>query len=373
MNEHHQRQIHTTPYLLEATNLYVVLGGQKIIDVPSLGVLPNEVLVIIGPNGSGKTTLLLSLALLLRPAGGAIYYHGQPVNNGSEMLRLRRRFAVVFQEPLLLNTTVWGNVTLGLRLRGIEKEETKNRAKKWLERFGISSLAQRQAWTLSAGEAKRVSLAQAFALQPEIIFLDEPFTALDSPTRQALVEDFESVLRETRVSTVMVTHDRTEALTLSNRVAVLMDGCIRMMGSPQEVFSCPADDRTASFVETGNVLNGTVSSHDDGLASIDIGGFQLYAVSDIAEATKVTVCLHHEDITLLAPSSQTTPSSARNQLKGKLVKAFPLGSQVRVTIDCGFPLVVLITKRSWEDMELAVGQEVVASFKASSLHLIPRL
>ncbi len=357
-------------YTLEARELSVVLGGNKVLEVSMLQVLPNEVLVVIGPNGSGKTTLLLSLALLLKPATGTIFCQGQPVSYGSELLQWRRRFAVVFQESLLLDTTVWDNVTLGLRLRGVKREEIRDRALKWLERFGIASLEKRQARTLSGGEAKRVSLARAFALQPEVLFLDEPFAALDSPTRQALIEDFGSVLRETKVSTIMVTHDRNEALVLADRVAVLIGGHIRQIGNPEEVFSYPVDEEVAGFVEAGNVIHGVVSSQSEGLISIDTGERQLYAVSDLTVGAKVTMFLRHEDVTLSLPSPQTIPSSARNHFNGKIAKVFPIDSQMRVTVDCGFPLVALITKRSWEDLALGIGREVVASFKASSVHLI---
>lgn len=359
-------------YALEASNLSEILSGKQVLEIPSLQVLPNEVLVIIGPNGSGKTTLLLSLALLLRPASGIISYQGQPISSGSEILGLRRRLAVVFQEPLLLNTTVWSNVTLGLRLRGFSREDIKARTEKWLERFSIASLAQRQAKTLSGGEAKRASLARAFALQPNVLFLDEPFNGLDSPTRQALMEDFESVLRETNVTTVMVTHDRNEALVLAHRVIVLIKGHIRQIGTPEEVFSYPVDEEVASFVEVGNIVHGVVSSQSGGLALVDVGEQQLDAVSDLTAGTKVTMFLRQDDITLSLPSPQTIPSSARNQFAGKVVKVFPTGSQMRVTVDCRIPLVALITRRSWEELGLMVGQAVIASFKASSIHLTPR-
>ncbi|MFH1141690.1 MAG: ATP-binding cassette domain-containing protein, partial [Chloroflexota bacterium] len=205
-------QGHTSsPCTLEARQLSVVLGGQKVLEIPSLQLFSDETLVIIGPNGSGKTTLLLCMALLLRPTTGSIAFQGIPVEDGSSILRLRRRFAVVFQEPLLLDASVWDNVSLGLRLRGVRRGETKERAQAWLERFGIASLEKRRARTLSGGEAKRASLARAFALKPEVLFLDEPFAALDGPTRQSLIEDLGGVLRETKVSTIMVTHDRNEA------------------------------------------------------------------------------------------------------------------------------------------------------------------
>jgi len=356
--------------ILEASNLSAILGGKKILEISSLHVFPNEVFVVIGPNGSGKTTLLLCMALLLKPADGTITYQGHTVNHNSDLLSLRRRFAVVFQEALLLNTTVWNNISLGLRLRKLKKEDIKPRVQTWLERFGIASLAQRQARTLSGGEAKRVSLARAFALQPEVLFLDEPFASLDTPTHQSLIEDFDSVLRETRVTTIMVTHDRSEALALANRVALLMGGKIRQVGTPEEVFSCPVDEEAANFIGAGNVINGVVSSQSDRLAQVVMGRQQLCVVSDVLRGTRVTMFLHYEDITILLPSSQSIRSSARNQLNGKITKVFPLHSQLKVTIDCGFPLIALITKRSWEELALSIGQEVIASFKASSVHLI---
>jgi tungstate transport system ATP-binding protein len=355
---------------VEAINLLVVLGGVKVLDVSSLQVRPGEVLMIIGPNGSGKTTLLLSLALLLKPEKGEILYKGVPIINSSQTLETRRRLAVVFQEPLLLNSSVWDNVTLGLKLRGIKREEAKKRARKWLDRFGIADLTKRQARLLSGGEAKRASLARAFVLQPEVLFLDEPFAALDSPTRQGLLEDFEGVLRETGVTTVMVTHDRYEALALGDRVAVLMNGSISQIGTLDEVFGSPVNEEVARFIQAGNVLHGTIIAQNNGLASIDIGGRQLEAVSDLAAGSKITVYLNYEDVTISLPSRGPVSTSARNQCSGSITRIFPVGSQFKVTINCGFELAAVITRRSWEELGLEAGREVVAAFKASSVHII---
>lgn len=368
-----QEQGGNSRYALEATDLSAILGGQKVLEIPSLRVNCNEVLMVIGPNGSGKSTLLLCLALLLKPATGTIAYQGIPILGSNQVLELHRRLAMVFQEPLLLNSTVWDNVTLGLRLRGVKGDEARTRAQKWLERFDIMPLAKRQARLLSSGEAKRVSLARAFVLQPEVLLLDEPFNALDGPTRQALLEDFEGVLRETRVTTVMVTHDRNEALVLADRVAVLIDGAIRQLGTPEEVFGSPLDEAVAKFVGAGNIMHGVVSSQDNGLVSINIEGQQLQAVSDLGVGSRVTVYLHYEDVTITLPSQESISTSARNQLRGKIVKTFPFASQIKVTLDCGFTLVSVITRRSYEELGLKVGHEIVASFKSSSVHLIPRL
>ena len=360
--------------VVEARDLSVAYGGQKVLEVPSLSVHKNEVLVIVGPNGCGKTTLLLCLSLLLKPTTGTVSYHGAPVLDNSAALHLRRRLSVAFQDPLLLSSSVWDNVTLGLRFRGMRDHHLmKQRVETWLERFGVAHLARRQARTLSGGEAKRVSLARAFVLDPEVLFLDEPFNALDSPTRQGLMEDFESVLRETRVTTVMVTHDRNEALALAHRVAVMMAGRIRQLASTDEVFSSPVDEEVARFVEAGNILQGTVTSQTKGLACVAVDGGEVQAVSDLALGTRVVGYLHYEDVTLTLNASPDTLSSARNQLRARITRSFAMGPQIKVTMECGFVLASLVTRRSWEEMGLEVGKEVVASFKASSVHLVPKL
>jgi molybdopterin-binding protein len=358
--------------ILEAKDLLVSYSGQKVLDIPSLQVYPNEILVVIGPNGSGKTTLLLCLTRLIKPLTGIVSYRGEPVQGSKAVLQLHRRLAAVFQESLLLNNSVWDNVTLGLRLRGVKGTEARKRAQKWLERFGIAALAGRQARTLSSGEAKRTSLARAFALQPEVLFLDEPFTALDGPTRQALLEDFESVLKETRVTTVMVTHERNEALVLADRVVVLMNGHINQIGTTAEVFSSPVDEEVAGFVEAGNILHGVVETQSEGLARVRVGELQIEACSELPVGSKVILLLPYDDITITMPPSQTFTTSARNRLSGEVVRVFAIGSQVRITIDCGFPLIALVTRKSTEEMGLKKGTRVYATFKAVSIRVIKR-
>lgn len=356
---------------LSASGITMVYNDRTVLDVPEFNINSGEVMTIIGPNGSGKTTLLLILALLSTPTTGTINYSGVSVNTRQKVLELRRRVATVFQEPLLLAVPVRENVMLGLRLRKIDKTEAIKRTQKWLERFGVADLENRSPRTLSGGEAKRVSLARAFALQPDVLFLDEPFTALDSPTRQALLEDFEKVVRETKVTTVIVTHDRNEALILADRVAVLIDGKLRQIGTPDEVFSYPADEEVAGFVEVGNIIKGEVIQQEQNLAVIGVMGKQIEAVSSLPVGTKVTACLKFEDITLSIPTASGVSTSARNRLRGVITKIFPIAGQVRVTLDGGLVLTSLVTKRSYEEMDLAVEKEVTATFKASSIHLIP--
>ena len=355
----------TSP-VLEAKQITVVYGKRTVLDVASVQLHPNRVTAIIGPNGSGKTTLSLCLALLLKPTTGSILLDGAAVGDGS-MMRARRRFAVVFQEPLLLNTSVWDNVTLGMRLRGFSRAETKQRTLQWLDRFGIASLAQRNAKTLSGGEAQRTSLARAFVLQPEVLFLDEPFAALDVPTRESLFGDMVNILQETRVTTVMVTHDRNEAQTLASRVVMLIGGKIVQEGSSKEVFSSPASEEIAKFVGMENIVEGRVVANNNGIADVSVGGHVVEGVSRCAVGEPVNVFIRPEDITLSLAQSVT---SARNHFSGRITALLPTGPLVRVSLDCGFPLVALITRMSADEMDLQPGKTVYASFKVTAIHII---
>lgn len=355
---------------LSLRDVRVRRGKAELVRVPHLDVLEGEVLVIIGPNGAGKSVLLETLALLQRPSEGEVLFEGQPVQ-GRE-LALRRRMAVVFQDPLLLHRSVADNVAMGLRLRGEPRATRRQKTARWMERFGIAHLAGRSAQTLSGGEAQRVSLARAFALEPEVLLLDEPFSALDQPTREELLDDLSAVLRETAVTSVFVTHDRDEAMRLGGRMLVLMNGDIRQVGPTAEVFASPVDAEVAAFVGVETVVPARVLSFDDGLAVLDVAGQRVEVATASPPPHDVLLCLRPEEVVLHLPTDGVAPTSARNRLRGRVRRVVLVAGQARLTVDCGFPLVAMITKRSLEDLGLDVGSEVFASFKATAAHLIPR-
>lgn len=220
---------------LHATGLQLHLGGHCIFHIDEFSIHEGEVLALVGPNGAGKSSLLMTLALLQPPTAGSIRIGGETTHNGNT-LQLRRRMAVVFQEPLLLDLTVRQNIMAALRIRGVSRREAAERISRWLDRFGISHLAQRAARVLSGGEAQRTSLARAFALEPAILFLDEPFAALDYPTRKSLLDDLARLLAEMSMTTLFVTHDFGEIPYLAERVAVLHEGKILKDGSLEQVF-----------------------------------------------------------------------------------------------------------------------------------------
>ncbi len=345
-------------------------GGRTIVEVPALDVADGEVLAIIGPNGAGKSTLLLHLAMLERPTAGELRFDGEPVRGHA--LALRRRTAVVFQEPLLLDRTVLSNVETGMRLRGVGRGERRARAERWLTRFGVGALAERSSRTLSGGEAQRVSLARAFALEPELLLLDEPFSALDAPTRAALTEDFAAVLAESRRTVVLVTHDHDEAARLADRVAVMIDGRLRQIGAPATVFGAPGDAGVAAFVGVENVVPAVFVSRADGLFTVSAAGHLIETVTEThGEFRDALVCLRPEDISI-APAGHDWSDSARNRIPGTVRRIVPSGADARVEIDCGFTLTARITRRSVDDLGLAPGSAVVATFKATAVHLIRR-
>jgi tungstate transport system ATP-binding protein len=357
--------------ILEVRDLQVKRGGTVLLRVPSLSIRKGEILSLIGPNGSGKTTLLQTLSYLLKPSGGEVLFKGERVNSNHSVLEYRRRLAMVFQEPLLFDTNVFKNVASGLKIRRMEKEKIEAAVKEHLERFGIKHLSHRSARTLSGGEAQRTSLARAFAIQPEILLLDEPFASLDPPTRESLMDDLERILRQSQTTTILATHDRLEALRLSDRIAVMKSGEILQIGSPEEVMNQPADEFVASFVGVETVLTGQVMKGSRGTFIVAVSGREIEAVGEARAGESVTLCIRPENVTLSTdPSRETT--SARNLFAGRITRLIPMGLFCRVQLDCGFPIVAYVTNRSLENLALKEGKEITVSFKATAIHVVRR-
>lgn len=233
--------------MIQIRNLLIQRNGLDVLCVDDLEIQRGETLAVVGPNGAGKTTLLLALAHLLRPSRGEIMYDGKSLMQLDE-LEYRRKISFVFQAPLLMDMTVEQNVALGLKFRGVSKEETRERVNKWIKALGIESLAKRRASQLSGGEAQRVSLARAFVLEPELLLLDEPFAALDPPTHAKLLGDLSDILKRDHKTAVFVTHNLNEAAKLSHRIAVMVGGVLRQVGTAKQIKSGPADETVKAFL-----------------------------------------------------------------------------------------------------------------------------
>lgn len=358
--------------LLELQDILVQYGGSAVLQVPALSVHPGEVLAIIGPNGAGKSTLLRVMGLLEQPTEGKVRFRGQEIDP-KDSLGVRRRMASVFQEPLLLNVSVYENAALGLKLRGLGQREVEQRVRPWLEQLGIVHLAGRRARSLSGGEAQRTSLARALALDPELLLLDEPFSALDPPTREELLLDLETILRETGITTVFVTHDRNEAFMFGDRAAVLIGGKLLQVGSKAEVFARPVNEEVAHFVGVDTQIPAVVETARDGMARLRLDGGTVEVMASLQPGERVLLCLRPEDITLDPPGRGDSRSEARNSLMSKIAKITPWGSHYRVEVDCGgHRMVAFMTRPSFVELGLQEKQDVVASFTAAAAHVIKR-
>lgn len=357
--------------ILRAQNIIVKRDKKKVLSIDQISIENGEILAVIGPNGAGKSTLLMALSTLLPLSDGQIFFEEKPFQT-KNTLKFRRQIGMVLQDPLLLDTTVAENIGTGMRFRGIKESIIKKEVATWAENLSISHLLNRKSKQLSGGEAQRVSLARALALKPKILFLDEPFSALDAPTRVKLISDFQRVQHENRVTTLFVTHNLDEALILADRVAIIMAGEIRQVGTPHTVFTSPCDREVAQFVGVESIIPGVVSSWKDGLASIKVNGYTVDVVGEGRIDQPVFVCLRPEDITI-SIDTESPVSSARNHLFGRISSMTPQGPLERIVIDCGFPLVALITRTSALEMQLTTGQKIQASFKASTAHLINRM
>ena len=356
--------------LLTLRDILVRYGPSTILEFSSLSVHAGEILAVIGPNGAGKSTLLRLMGLLQQPTQGKIYFHDREVIP-TDGLAIRRRMASVFQEPLLLNASLYNNAALGLKLRGMNRHMIDQRLRPWLKRLGIEHLASRKAHTLSGGEAQRASLARALALDPEILLLDEPFAPLDPPTREVLLLDLDHILHETSITTVFVTHDRDEAFMFGDRIAVLIGGKLLQTGPTTEVFAHPENLEVAQFVGMGSKIAGVVESASEGLAQVRINGGRVQVIGNFTAGAHVFLCLRPEDITLSLPGAEDPKYISRNQLQSTALKVTPWGPHYRVALACGENrLVASIARPSLLELNIAAGDEVVVSFKPSAVHVI---
>ncbi|MBI2760839.1 MAG: ABC transporter ATP-binding protein [Chloroflexi bacterium] len=354
--------------LLSGRDLRLVRPGGWSLRVDELAVAAGEVLAILGPNGAGKSTLLHVLALLERPDRGDVLLDGVRATPGD--LGARRRTAVVLQAPLLVDASVEANVALGLKLHHVPRRVREERLRTWMERTGIAHLARRRARTLSGGEQRRVSLARALALAPEVLFMDEPFAALDAPTHRALLVELPGWLRAAGCATVFVTHDRDDALHLAHRVAVLVDGKVHQAGAVEEVFLRPATPEVAELLGVDNIVPGTVVGADGGLSVVQCGTARVIA-SGTAEPGEVFIAIHPEHV-LLFPEGEQPRTSARNLLSARVERVEPSGAGLRAHLDAGFPLIVAVTRAAADDLGIVPGVSVVAAVKATAVHVIRR-
>lgn len=356
--------------LIEVVGLSQRYGEREILRNINIKVGKGEVFAFIGPTGAGKTTLLRLIDLLDVPTSGKIYFDGINVTESAgRILEVRRRMAFVLQKPIVFNTSVYDNIAYGLKWRGVSKKSISPKVNSILEMVDLSAYKNRNARTLSGGEAQRVAIARAMVIEPEVLLLDEPTANLDPVSTSKIEELITNVISRHNTTIIMATHDMSQGQRLTDRIGVLINGEIIQTGDQSEVFTSPRNREVAEFVGVENIIDGVITSNEQGVVTIDIGGNIIEAISDYTVGEEVCACVRPEDITL---ALSKTPSSARNLFTGQITRVVSVGPLSRIEIDCGFQLVALVTKKSAEGLKLENGRSIYATFKATGVHVLKR-
>ena len=356
--------------LIKVTKITKEYEGRQILRETDIEVERGETFALIGPTGTGKTTLIRLLDLLEEPTSGSIYFNGVNVtHNKHRRFEVRRRMSLVQQKPIVFDMSVYDNVACGLRWRNEKREVIKRKVGHALEIIGMSEYQHRNTKTLSGGETQRVAIARALVTEPEVLFLDEPTANLDPNTTLKIEEILARIRQEHKTALVMVTHDMSQGQRLASRIGVLLDGQVMQVGSPSDIFCLPQSRDVAEFIGIENILPGVVVDRDGELLTVGVNGHFLQVVSNFAVGEKVYVLIRPEDITFAFSKEK---SSARNSLDGAIKRMTPIGTLVRIEVDCGFPLLGVVTRNSADELDFIVGKKINASFKATAIHLIER-
>lgn len=336
-----------------------------------LAIAAGEFFSLLGPSGCGKSTTLRMIAGFEHPDSGDIRLDGTSVVDRSPN---RRDINMVFQNYALFpHLSVFDNIAYGLKRKRTPRNEVTTRVGEIIELMELGPTAKRRPRALSGGQQQRVALARALVNRPRALLLDEPLGALDLKLRQAMQTELKRIQREVGITFVYVTHDQSEALVMSDRIAVMDSGRVQQLGTPEDVYERPTNRFVAGFIGSSNHLNGVVASIADGLASIDVGAEDRLLVGvreglvDVGRVAHLTV--RPEKITLAAPTDR---SSSGCRLSGRVAEISFLGTYTSYHVNTliGAPIVVHRQNLSQHAFSPAVGDDVLLFWEAENSHAL---
>jgi putative spermidine/putrescine transport system ATP-binding protein len=340
-----------------------------------LSLKSGEFVSLLGPSGCGKTTALRIVAGFEHPDSGRVLVDGKDVTS---VPANRRDMGMVFQAySLFPNLTAQQNVEFGLRVRRVSRAERARRAAELLDLVGLASAVNRYPHQLSGGQQQRVALARALAIEPRVLLLDEPLSALDAKVRVQLREEIRRIQQELGITALYVTHDQEEALSISDRVVVLSQGQIEQVGPPAEIYGAPRTVFVAAFIGTMNRIEGTVSAEppDESGGYVESGGFRLpvAAARDCRGGERVLVLIRPEVIELDSldgkAHDESGPESSDHRLEGSVVSHTFLGSVTRLNVSSSIGE-LMVDIPSMAALSLGVGTRVTLDWDAQSPRLI---
>ncbi len=349
---------------LEGVSKY--FGKFKALDRVSFAVKPGEIFTLLGPSGCGKTTTLRVIAGFEIPEEGRVYIDGVDVTFKKPY---ERDTAMVFQNYALWpHMTVFDNIAYGLRVRGYSKEEIRRRVNWALELLGLKGLENRYPLQLSGGQQQRVALARAIVVEPKVLLLDEPLSNLDARLRIRVREEIVLLQRKLGITMIYVTHDQEEAMSISDRIAVMDRGRVIQVGTPWEVYNNPVNIFVATFMGRSNILEGVVVGREAGnLYVIDVKGLKIYGTSSdrLEEGDRVKIVIRNEDAEILEEDRRQP-----NVIEGRVLRASLIGFavQVKLLLDNGETISVYLRNKTavneGERLRIYVSPEDVKVYKS---------
>jgi spermidine/putrescine ABC transporter ATP-binding subunit len=340
------------------------------VDRAELDVADGELFTLLGPSGCGKTTLLRLLAGFYQPDAGEIHFGERKV---SGLAPYERNIGMVFQNYALWpHMTVTGNVSYGLRLRKLATAEVARRVREGLAKVNLGGLESRYPGQLSGGQQQRVALARALVLNPDILLLDEPLSNLDAKIRVQVRAEIRKLQQELGITTIYVTHDQEEALSLSDRVAVMKDGRVLQVGVPRELYERPRTRFVADFVGTNNLLPGRVRERRGERLFVETALGRLEAIPHAAAAIadRCVLAIRPENVAI-QPSGVAAPNGG-NSVAGRVAFSSYLGNTLRYDVETGpGPILKADVRDPWHHDPMAVGRAVTVSFPPSVTLALP--
>lgn len=315
-------------YDLQLQSVSKSFGSTIVVSDVSFSLTKGEFLALLGPSGCGKTTTLSMIAGFEQPAAGAITIRGKPVE---KLPPERRDIGMVFQNYALFpHMTVAENIGFGLKMRGVSAANIAPRVRDAAALVKVDHLLERQPRELSGGQQQRVALARALIVEPAILLLDEPFGALDRQLREDLQIEVRSLLRRLDITTVFVTHDQDEALSMSDRVAVMNGGCIEQIASPRTLYDDPATRNVAAFIGKGTFVSGQLVQENEPFVRTALGDFPVPPASrDAVEEGQIDYFLRPEAISLVSQFEETLSP----RIGGVVTAVTFLGDRQQIVVD----------------------------------------
>lgn len=346
--------------MIKLINISKQLGNFSLKNI-NLSVEEHEYFVILGPTGAGKTVILEIISGMYKPDEGEVWIGGY---NVTFEYPERRHIGFVYQDYMLFpNLNVRENIIFSLKINKTPVKIINQKLKQITEMMSIGGLLNRHPSTLSGGEQQRVALARALIAEPRVLLLDEPLSALDPQSKELFQQELKNIHRKVKTTVIHITHDFNEAFLLADKVGIMHDGELIEVGSTNEIFQRPNSSFVAEFVGMENIYDGEVVSDVEG-TKVRIGQVCVSTVTNLKG--KVHVAIRPEDIII---TKERFASSARNMLNARIIGIIPQGAFVKLILDAGITMAVLVTKNSLDEMNLNVGQNILAVFKASAVHV----